>query len=656
MLGGTINTTTGAVNGLYSTIKNTDWLNRSGNNYTHQRSTNRMKWEALLGKGDAYSSFIYRQGRNRNISPDTKILVARQLGLNILHTMNVNKVKLNFQVGKFNRQWGRDSLEVSVEPFDPKNGLPSFNHELDIFLGQVVHEMAHILYTTDAYEKFVEGKPKAEQHLAGNMLNVIEDERIEIKVGEAFPGYANYLSSMKKWLWGGKVVPALEHHTDLLEQLVNCILLFIRYPNALPEEKVIAFEQELTEVREILTPYPNSMQDAIDATEKILALLKKYVEDHPEAQSPQKQPGENGEPEDGEITDEMIAGMLEALMKTLEEADSSILNIKTDDKVVLEKGSSPQQAQKIIKIVNNLSEQQLEELTDDSMEWQEVETLNTSELKSYVVDRTKHRGSDYAYRDSLGRVSSYASSLRANLKMFNRRFSEVIRGLDEGQFDDDMLVDAKLGCQTVYTQNMRIKNNGAVIGLIVDESGSMGGDEIRNARDIAVMFERALDGLLGIDFFCYGHTTGTSPLDPYSSDATILNCYYEGRKRGNRQCLGSLDSHETNRDGHALLLVAGRMRKQTKQPIVLFMISDGMPSASVPHGYTGITFTKKCVEVLKKKDIHVIHIAINNSVKSEKMFTDYVKFDNMKTLTQDIGKLLKKKVEKIQSPEIIYED
>ena len=80
-----------------------------------------------------------------------------------------------------------------------------------------------------------------------------------------------------------------------------------------------------------------------------------------------------------------------------------------------------------------------------------------------------------------------------------------------------------------------------------------------------------------------------------------------------------------------------------------------MPSASVPHGFNGESYVQHAVKELKKNDIHVIHIAIDESVQSERMFTDYVKFTNLGTLVQDMTKLLSKVITKIQQPEIEFE-
>jgi len=282
-----------------------------------------------------------------------------------------------------------------------------------------------------------------------------------------------------------------------------------------------------------------------------------------------------------------------------------------------------------------------------------VKNLRPYELGSYFQDMSK-TGNKSVYDKTLTVVNQYAPLLRSSIQKFNRNQSDTYRGLYEGEFDEESLVEAVLGAKNVYKQRAKIQNNGVTVVVLIDESGSMTHD-VTLTRALAVLFERSLNNVNGVDYYCYGHTT-TDSSNSMADESTLIHVYYEGKKKGNRSCLAKVNAYNTNRDGHALLLTVDRVRKFTDKEIVLFMISDGDPSASVPTGYSPVSYTKACVEELEKHHkCQIIHIASNTSVKSEKMFSKYVKFRDMKSLVSGIGSIIKTAVTKFQKPEVIFE-
>ena len=263
--------------------------------------------------------------------------------------------------------------------------------------------------------------------------------------------------------------------------------------------------------------------------------------------------------------------------------------------------------------------------------------------KGKISDLNKARGI-INYKSALSDVASYAAALRRKLERLNRNHRQTNYGLFEGELDETRLADtrARTPFKNFYKEEFDVKNPGAVIGLLLDESGSMNSEQ-EIARRIAVLFERATDKLNGIDLYVYGHTTGGYKPDEPS---TMMFKYYEGRKTGDATKLGMISAHSNNRDGHAILETGLRMRRllgNQKQKIIMFVVSDGEPSASVPQGFDGISYTKKCVEYLEKyQNMEIIHIAIRKGIPSHKMFKKFVAFTNFATLVRDMGGLLEK--------------
>ena len=361
-------------------------------------------------------------------------------------------------------------------------------------------------------------------------------------------------------------------------------------------------------------------------------------EEEDDADGDNSQQGQQGQQPNEPVDLEEV---LEALVK-------SVMSAVSTDMSTAEVASKLGVLERTLDKIQNLDKDELDSLTSQAHTYPETENLRTSELKSSFKD-SKDILIHNRYDDALAEVRPFATSLRAKLQELNRNHTYTNRGLMEGDFDDGLLVDALLGSKSVYKEDTKVQNRGACIGLLIDESGSMHSQKRWfEAMKIAVMFERALDGVNNVDFYCYGHTTDNVPC---ASDATIIHTYFEGRKKSDRKCLGKINAYGMNRDGHAILEVVGRMRKRVDKdiPIILFMVSDGEPSASVPTGYNGKTFTKKAVDMVEKYDnATVIHVAIDQGIPSKDMFKYFVELTNYGTLVRDIGSLLKKLITKQQ--------
>lgn len=658
---------------LYERLTTEDWLTRGNNSFvTRAHSRSRIGWDTGIKKGDAFSTFLFKAPK---YLPDAqKYLTARRLSLGIINSMNLTKKPINFQLNTKNLNCtDGQKIMVSSEPISDKSACKSFNHGLDVILGLTAHEMCHVLYTDDDYFNHLK-EQKETLEKAGklwrfgmlkNIMNVVEDERIEGKMGIPFPGFSNYIGQTKDYMfaekcketWGEMEADWKKEKTAEDMQELSALGLtfvhFLRYPKILKEKWVIRFEKQLGEFESILTPYPENTKEVIEASEKIVDIFEKFIEDEVSQESKdkfqqeaekQKKLGLGKGGEEG-----MMEELLKALMKAIEEGD-----IEQGDGEDVEGIDVA-----VMDLSNRVKAEDLENRKDQSADkiiYKDADGMLSTTIQTVV----KHAKTPdvHRYEKSLNRVKVSASKFRAKLKKFNRNLFEDYCGLYEGTFDEDRIIDARIGAKDVYKQRAKIKNNGAAIGLLVDESGSMGGTEIENARDIAVLYERALSGLNGIDFYCYGHTTtkgiGESSYY-YGDEATLLNVYFEGRKGGNRLCLGNLSAQNTNRDGHAILQAAGRIRQHTNQPVILFVLSDGMPSANVPSGYNRISYTKKCAEEIERNNFKIIHIAITPEVKSEEMFKRYVKFTDMNTFVNDMTSLLDKTIRTIQTPEIEYE-
>lgn len=763
---------------FYQELLQDDWLGRTPETYTFIKNGISMGWEQTLTKGTALSSFFLKIKGTPTM--DKQLLLTKQACQNMFNRMNFTKKPARIIFSKeFKSYQQGNTLCVTVEPLQKTDSeFPTYNHRLDPILGYCIHETAHFLYTSQDYTDYILSLKGMEQRVKAEIMNILEDERIEQKVNVSFRGYTDYIGKAKDYAfdkkWKDEAGQKQLDTQNEMNQIFSQFLYLVRYPKALDEAMVLKFETELREIKKTLTPYPETIPELIVATDKIYMILDKYLDktqnptqseqddedsnhqDDSQAGSggptqkgqpsgkgkgsksggsggesddndsedgdPQagdsdgdgaeddsqddankgsgKGKGKNGKPtdeegeEDGDSDSDndndndsakgkptqpkkptknkpvMVQIDPNADPITLEEALKEILDIYEMVTFTPEElGITPEDLAKIlsrdvagpiIKEINSFDNPETNARSSYMGNYPESADLGNNELSVIFKDASNLNASHNNYDKALAVVRPFATSLRAKIQQLNRNHEVILRGLSEGDFDDSMLVDSLVGAKNVYMESHKIKNRSAVVGLLIDESGSMDGEHIKHARQIAVMFERALTGVNNIDFYCYGHTTGASLQHGgrNSYDSTHINVYFEGMKKSDRYNLGKIHSHNTNRDGHAILEVVGRMRKTVshEKPIILFMISDGAPSASVPDKYRGDgrAYTKKCVDTVQRtSNTQIIHIAIEEGIDSASMFTNYIKFTDPRTLVNDIGLLLKKVMLKQQQADFI---
>ena len=80
-----------------------------------------------------------------------------------------------------------------------------------------------------------------------------------------------------------------------------------------------------------------------------------------------------------------------------------------------------------------------------------------------------------------------------------------------------------------------------------------------------------------------------------------------------------------------------RVRKQTDEEVLMFVISDGAPAAQNYIGREAIAHTKACVQKAEGMGFRIVQICINASYDPALMFRHYVKLENLGSLAKDLG-------------------
>ena len=611
-----------------------DWFERDGETFTKIRKRGRIGWEKTLEEGESYSAYLLEAPTQEDL-----IKRAHTLAKETIVVMDPPfRVRVKITTG-LDKESGTDGKTVYVNTSMFDDPELSVGEKLDTFLGVTVHEGCHLLYTD------LEWLRKMTKPVIKHIWNIIEDERIEQLCGEHKPGLANFLEKGKYYFFDqyylDYIVPKEKEGTlTPFERILNCFLHIIRYPKYLKEEEIIEFGHYLLEIKKVVLPYPITTEQAVKTAYRVFDIIKDYYEDLEREKESEKSEGdESDEGGSGEATDgggedskprtdkEISADALKKLMEDAEKASDILDKIAGTPTSIpaTDGGGGGLRSTDLSKEVSKDSEL-LGEVCEGTVEL-------GSEKDSFF---SKEEDNKERYMDSLSRVRRYIPSIAKVMKGHCREYKLIHRSMRSGVLDTNKLAEAFQGVSTVYLREGEVKTDKIAVCVLIDESGSMGGSRIQAARDTAVLINEAIGQVPNVELFIYGHSGDMKR--SYSTEVYV----YREKNYTPKYSLGSVNARFQNRDGIAILETAKRVRKQTKNPVLFFILSDGAPCAGGYGGSEAMSHVKQCVLRVEKMGFSVIQVCINHSYNPGKMFKNYVVMEDMSTLSVELGKAIKK--------------
>lgn len=596
-----------------------DWLDRDGDTYVRKRKKGRLGWEKELEEGESYSAYFLE-------APTQEDLIKRAYSLakDMVVVMDPPfkvKIKITTGEGSMSATDGK-TLFASTAMFDDEE--LSVGEKLDTFIGVVVHEGCHLLYTDLSWI------PKIDTPIVHQLWNIFEDERIERLCGEHKPGLANFLEKTKYYYFDQYyldfVVPRKkESKLTPFERLFNLIFSIIRYPKYIEEAEVIEFGHFLLAIKSVVLPYPKTTEQTVELAYKVFDIIKEF---YVEEEKRKEEDKEGGDGEDSKFKDEELEKRaLEILSSDATEAiDALDRVISSPRSVPIMHGGGGGLSSKDLSAVVEEDGELLGEICEGVAEvGSSKDTFFLKELENKTL-----------YMASYNRIRKYIPAISKILKGHNMDYKLIHRSMRSGVLDTNKLADAYQGVPTVYLREGKVKTDKVSVCVLIDESGSMSGKRIESARDTAVLINEALKGVSNVELFIYGHSG-----DNKRSLSTELFVYKE-RDYSPRYSLGSVRAREQNRDGVAIFEVAQRVRKQTKNPVLFFILSDGAPCAGHYGGTSAMEHVKSNVQKVEKMGMYVIQVCIYHSYDPSTMFKNFVIMDNMDSLPIELGRAIKK--------------
>lgn len=620
-----------------------DFLDRDQDNYVRIRRSGRLGWESLIPAGGNYSDMLrdcrgegdiikeaYGMARDYIVAMDTPYRVTLRLS----PEANCTDSKVVY---------------LATRVFDDAD--LSDGQKIDTFVGLAVHEGCHLKYTDFSQ---MAAEPNG---IVRNLINVLEDERIERLCGEQMPGYANFLKATKYYMFDlyrqRKMEEAQQTELPKHVRLLNAILAIIRYPKALGDADLEEFAEVLYDVREVVLEYPATPAAVTSAAKDIYEIIKRYFEKEEqsgrgdeggEGSSSQSEDRKDGKgsagaekPSQGESREEEngkgnpsgpdsdIEKVVEQALSELEEEMENMGEITSDP--------SGQES---------LGEEDMADCVkkDDCQLAGICENMiSLGETSGSVLYKAKE--DKEVYEDSLRRVRKYIPAISKTLKGHCSDYAVTYHGMRSGLLDTGKLAEAYQGVQTVYVREGMVKSDRIAVCVLIDESGSMYGEKIRAARDLGVLLNEAISTIPAIDLYIYGHTYGDRCRDSYCEGRQIAELQvYREKGYAPKKALGSVDARSGNLDSYAIKEAAARMRKLSScRKNLMFVITDGAPN----ERYEQLTST---VKQLEKQGMNIVAVCIEPSYDPAALYTNHVKFTDMSRLAIDLGKMIKKTIMK----------
>lgn len=478
--------------------------------------------------------------------------------------------------------------------------------KINAFCGFGLHEAAHLRYTYLRvylnFLSFISGKYTFEEgEIIKIFINLLEDNRVEDLLLTERPGFQDFIDCAKSY--NSKT---LEEKLNIMRER-KLILFFktligiLRFPGLIEEEVLEEYSEVYKEVQEKITPYPENLKDICSVSESIFKIIK--------------------EKKLSDIDPAELKKIL-FLINDTESITSIMYGVDLDSGRKIDKS-------KVSRLLSS----------KDSLTMKILEgTVERGDSDKVFFEKPKGDRNDYL-RD-VRAVQKYVPRLKKILTGTDKNYDFNIQGCRSGILDTTKLAEAYQGVPQVYLRQGHVRTNKSTICVLIDESGSMGGKKEILARQAAILLNETFGKSLGVDLYIYGHTA-----DIGSVGYINLSVYREGNHYNPKFSLSKSYAKSQNRDGDAILEVAKRVRKFTKEDCIMFVISDGSPCASGYGGISAIKDTAAKVKEAEKLGFGIIQISIDAVYGVEDMFDTYIDIGyNLEEMPKLLNEIVKTKV------------
>ena len=401
--------------------------------------------------------------------------------------------------------------------------------DLDSTVGLSLHEASHILLTDfrlllhlansipDKIYKQGEKKgatKKIVEYLAKNLLNWVEDRRIDHYLYNEFPGYKGYYRALYDRYFNSEVTTkSLQSNEFRTEDVDSYMHRIINMTNPATDFDALKGLREISEIISLKTiDRLKDTAQALTVALEVLEVIFKYVDKIDTQKMEQQADGEgDNTPSDGIEYDEESTGKgksskgsnkgkenltkeeLEQLAKEIEK-QRDFLNGKIH-KVKL----SGNDLEKLNQIADSGTEIKKIKIAPPKNERRDYDSVyNVKEYNVTVIKRVTLEMADSGILEFIGAGNSYYGSSKLNetavrdgirigkqlgrkLQIRNEEKLTKYTRKETGKMDRRLVADLGFGNASIFQQTFVELYADAILHMSIDVSGSMGGNKLSNA-------------------------------------------------------------------------------------------------------------------------------------------------------------------------------
>jgi len=550
--------------------------------------------------------------------------------------------------------------------------------QLSVARGYVDHEAGHIRYTDNKlYSDAVKEAMRCDDKLMPQIMNALEDVRIERLITKQYPGAKTNLKATTKsvnqiYLDMHKDKPEI---ADTLSSVGAVGITWegrrrLGYDNALNEDCITTLPDDDKQTVEQFV----DMVDGMESTADMITCARniaKTIRVHDDVPEPKVSDG-TGEA-DGDSVKSKGTGNSEATDEHEElDGDISMQESEADsDDEGGGLGASTTHKGKVLRdkltditpipVETNIG-RILGQTNSADYGYDDVHapyTIATTESDKYhhATDKkgkyVSDSGDDYSYGVHMGNpkgdkkyqeviniMGSRASVMRRKLEraLMSTQMRGWNTGFEHGRFDTKRLVSAYQGNPNVFKMREEVEELDTAVSILVDMSGSMHGKRTLLAQQSCIALAESVHKV-GCALEIRGFTNRSSFLDrshyritgKYSRtdpmDIFVFKTFAEKLMNAKRS-LGNLASVQQdyggqNSDACAVLSSIKSILKRKESKQILMVLSDGYPAHSTDYGYKHINQNlRDVVHYGMKKGIDVIGIGIQSDAVKQ-FYPDY---------------------------------
>ena len=518
-----------------------DWFERRSD-YVVKDESKSIGWDSFFMS--EYSRYLYSSVKAASLCSNPELFVPE-----FRETMNSVNLKKDTEcyLNYFDDMSFTDGKKIFVSLNCLKdNDLSNFN-KIDILIGLLLHESAHCIYSD--FSELVEADT-AILAFQKQIQNMLEDEIIEQKLCNRWPGNSNFISAVKKRYFAPTLELIAENKAkNLLDETFSVLLLAIRYPNKLKEYV------EKSENSELLEEMFKRIYEAIyrsgylkvssnyavtkktnELSAEILEIILEYIKEKSfEEQYKECQCNGEGEKSSMQKYDEACS-VIESLSEISESEERKNLKEKFEN------------------IENDSSNSSLKKIN------RKITLSNIETKKSAFV----HKANEAKYLEMLSELKKHINILKKKV-LHNEKKDKlfILNNMRSGTLNTSKLAEAYQGIEHSYDKRILKKEKLDIaryaLAIVIDESGSM--EELKPfVERIAIIIYEAFRNEKGIELFVFGH-------------GEEVNVYIDKTHR-DRTVLAATEQQFDQNEGKSYEQILSHIHSQTKLNAVIISLTD----------------------------------------------------------------------------------